>query len=102
MAHPGSAKGTLSPVLKLVAPQTICLSPAPSLTRQSDNLSALGCFENLAHNDFLKLATNLDHTLDFNPHHGQTLSQFFRGPGKINIFLQPVQSNFHKQKNTKD
>src|ERR1043166_605727 len=36
-------RGTLSPGLKLSAPQTICLSPLPSLTRQSESLSALGC-----------------------------------------------------------
>src|SRR4051812_43988050 len=40
---PGSASGTLSPTLKFFAPQTICLSPFPSATRQTESLSAFGC-----------------------------------------------------------
>src|SRR5215469_13180931 len=40
---PGRIRGTLSPALKFWAPQTICRSPAPSLTRQTESLSALGC-----------------------------------------------------------
>src|ERR1035438_2753357 len=40
---PGKTRGTLSPALKFCAPQTICLSPLPSLTRQTVSLSALGC-----------------------------------------------------------
>src|SRR5882724_8024206 len=40
---PGRMSGTLSPALKFCAPQTIWRSPVPSLTRQSESLSALGC-----------------------------------------------------------
>src|SRR6266436_1068331 len=44
---PGRISGTLSPGLKLSAPQTIWRSPLPSLTRQSESLSALGCLSRL-------------------------------------------------------
>src|SRR5687767_8952843 len=40
---PGKMSGTLSPALKFWAPHTICRSPLPSLTRQSESLSAFGC-----------------------------------------------------------
>jgi hypothetical protein len=40
---PGRINGTLSPALKFCAPQTICRSPLPSFTRQSESLSAFGC-----------------------------------------------------------
>src|SRR5439155_8018809 len=44
---PGRMSGTLSPPLKLCAPQTICRSPLPSLTRQSESLSAFGCLSHV-------------------------------------------------------
>ena len=40
---PGRTSGTLSPALKFCAPQTICRSPLPSLTRHTVSLSAFGC-----------------------------------------------------------
>ena len=43
ISQPGIASETLLPTLKFVAPQTICRSPVPSFTLQSDRRSASGC-----------------------------------------------------------
>ena len=43
ITQPGIANGTLLPTSKFVAPQTICRSPEPSFTLQSESRSASGC-----------------------------------------------------------
>ena len=73
---PGRISGTLSPALKFCAPQTICRSPLPSLTRQSESLSALGCLSRVMtwrHDDAVEGGGDFLHAFDFEAEHGQPL-----------------------------
>ena len=99
---PGRIKGTLSPALKFCAPQTICRSPRPSLTRQRESLSALGCLSRVR-----TWATTMPSNsppsfciaLDLQAEQGQAFGQFLGRPVQIDVLLEPVKSDLHLVRN---
>jgi hypothetical protein len=54
--------------------------------------------DDLRHDDAVERAGNLLHALDFEAEHGEPLDRLLDGPIEINVLLEPVQGDFHRQK----
>jgi hypothetical protein len=88
--------------LKLWAPQTICRSMRPSLTRQTESLSALGWGSRertWATTTPSNSPGERDDVFDLESEHGEPFGEFIGGTVEIDVLTEPVEGDLHARQN---